>query len=123
MTQWLRRNAEAQANLFVINASTPAQLFHVLRRQMNRPFTKPLILLSPKYLLHHRRATSALEVVRLCQMSFAAEMKMFRAQYSSEGEIFFFKAVGKHLSEIAGIFVVEFMHFTKVNRLVSTFKS
>ena len=56
-------------------------------------------------------------------MSFAAEMKMFRAQYSSEGEIFFFKAVGKHLSEIAGIFVVEFMHFTKVNRLVSTFKS
>lgn len=62
MTQWLRRNAEAQANMFVISASTPAQLFHVLRRQMNRPFTKPLILLSPKYLLHHRRATSALEV-------------------------------------------------------------
>ena len=62
MTQWLRRNAEAQAHLFVVNASTPAQLFHVLRRQMNRPFTKPLVLISPKFLLHHRRATSALEV-------------------------------------------------------------
>ena len=61
MVQWLRRNAEAQANMFVINASTPAQLFHALRRQMNRPFTKPLILMSPKYLLHHRRCTSALE--------------------------------------------------------------
>jgi 2-oxoglutarate dehydrogenase E1 component len=61
MVQWLRRNAEAQANMFVINASTPAQLFHALRRQMNRPFTKPLILMSPKYLLHHRRCTSSLE--------------------------------------------------------------
>ena len=43
--------------------SPPAlQLFHVLRRQMNRPFAKPLVLATPKWLLHHRRATSALEV-------------------------------------------------------------
>lgn len=38
------------------------QLFHVLRRQMNRPFAKPLVLATPKWLLHHRRATSALQV-------------------------------------------------------------
>jgi 2-oxoglutarate dehydrogenase complex dehydrogenase (E1) component-like enzyme len=37
------------------------QLFHVLRRQMNRPFAKPLVLATPKWLLHHRRATSALQ--------------------------------------------------------------
>jgi len=61
MTQWLRRNAEAAANIFVVNATTPAQLFHVLRRQMNRPYAKPLILATPKWLLHHRRATSALQ--------------------------------------------------------------
>lgn len=60
MVQFMRRNAERHANLFVVNATTPAQLFHVLRRQMNRPYQKPLVLLTPKFLLHHRPATSAL---------------------------------------------------------------
>ena len=36
MVQYMRRNAERSANLFVVNATSPAQLFHVLRRQMNR---------------------------------------------------------------------------------------
>ena len=40
MVQYMRRNAERQANMFVVAASTPAQLFHALRRQMNRPFLK-----------------------------------------------------------------------------------
>ena len=40
MVQYMRRNAERQANMFVVSASTPAQLFHALRRQMNRPFLK-----------------------------------------------------------------------------------
>lgn len=61
MVQFIRRNAERHANLFVVNATTPAQLFHVLRRQMNRPFQKPLVLFTPKFLLHHRPASSALE--------------------------------------------------------------
>ncbi|KAK9810028.1 hypothetical protein WJX72_003602 [[Myrmecia] bisecta] len=61
MVQYIRRNAERQANMFVVNATTPAQLFHALRRQMNRPFLKPLILLTPKWLLHHRPCTSALK--------------------------------------------------------------
>lgn len=60
MVQFIRRNAERHANMFVVNATTPAQLFHALRRQMNRPFQKPLVLLTPKFLLHHRPATSAL---------------------------------------------------------------
>ncbi|EKX48479.1 hypothetical protein GUITHDRAFT_68732 [Guillardia theta CCMP2712] len=37
-----------------INPSSPAQYFHVLRRQIHRPYAKPLIVMSPKYLLHHR---------------------------------------------------------------------
>lgn len=36
------------------------QLFHALRRQMNRPFVKPLVLLTSKFALHHTPATSAL---------------------------------------------------------------
>ena len=60
MVQYSRRFAERQANLFVVAATTPAQLFHALRRQMNRPFVKPLVLMTPKSALHHTPATSAL---------------------------------------------------------------
>jgi len=34
MVQYIRRNAERRANLFVVNATTPAQFFHALRRQV-----------------------------------------------------------------------------------------
>ncbi|GMH36461.1 hypothetical protein BSKO_04329 [Bryopsis sp. KO-2023] len=61
MVQYIRRNAERDTNLFVVNATTPAQLFHVLRRQVNLPYKKPLILMSPKFLLHHGPCTSSLE--------------------------------------------------------------
>ena len=50
----------AGANLQVVNASTPANFFHVLRRQMHRPFRKPLVVLSPKYLLRHKACVSPL---------------------------------------------------------------
>ncbi len=85
MEAYLHRNAERTVNMFVVNATTPAQLFHVLRRQVlcgelqvyvfvgnqhhghlfwppqvNMPCIKPLVLFSPKYLLHHKPATSAL---------------------------------------------------------------
>ncbi len=43
----------AEYNIQVINASTPANLFHALRRQFARPFRKPLVVLSPKSLLRH----------------------------------------------------------------------
>ena len=50
----------AGANLQVVNASTPANFFHVLRRQMHRQFRKPLVVLSPKALLRHKACVSAL---------------------------------------------------------------
>src|SRR5206468_4473447 len=48
----------ADDNIQVCNATTPAQYFHVLRRQMKRPFRKPLILMTPKSLLRHKQAVS-----------------------------------------------------------------
>jgi 2-oxoglutarate dehydrogenase E1 component len=42
----------------VCNISTPANYFHVLRRQMHRPFRKPLIIMTPKSLLRHPMAKS-----------------------------------------------------------------
>ncbi len=50
----------AEDNMQVCNLTTPAQIFHVLRRQVLRPLRKPLIIMSPKSLLRHPRATSSL---------------------------------------------------------------
>ncbi len=50
----------AENNLQVCNLTTPAQYFHVLRRQMHRTFRKPLIIMTPKSLLRHRVAVSPL---------------------------------------------------------------
>lgn len=51
----------AQNNVQIANLTTPAQIFHALRRQIKRPFRKPLIVMSPKSLLRHPRAISSLE--------------------------------------------------------------
>lgn len=51
----------AQNNIQVANLTTPAQIFHALRRQVKRDFRKPLIIMSPKSLLRHPRATSSLD--------------------------------------------------------------
>jgi 2-oxoglutarate dehydrogenase E1 component len=48
----------AEDNMQVVNCSTPANYFHVLRRQMRREFRKPLIVMTPKSLLRHKKATS-----------------------------------------------------------------
>jgi 2-oxoglutarate dehydrogenase E1 component len=51
----------ANGNLQVVNPTTPAQLFHALRRQLHRKFRKPLVVMSPKSLLRHRQAVSTVE--------------------------------------------------------------
>ena len=48
----------AENNIQICNLTTPAQLFHVLRRQMKREFKKPLIIMSPKSLLRHKDCVS-----------------------------------------------------------------
>jgi 2-oxoglutarate dehydrogenase E1 component len=50
----------AEDNMQVANCTTPANYFHILRRQLKREFRKPLILMTPKSLLRHRRAVSRL---------------------------------------------------------------
>ena len=51
----------AQDNMQVANCTTPANYFHILRRQMRRNFRKPLVLMTPKSLLRHKKAVSTLE--------------------------------------------------------------
>lgn len=51
----------AQKNMQVCNVTTPSQLFHVLRRQMKRPFRVPLVMMSPKSLLRHPKVVCELD--------------------------------------------------------------
>lgn len=51
----------AKQNLQIVNCTTPANYFHVLRRQLQRDFRKPLVVMTPKSLLRHRLAVSGLK--------------------------------------------------------------
>lgn len=51
----------ARCNMYVADVTTPANLFHLLRRQMKASFRKPLVIFTPKSLLRHPKVTSAKE--------------------------------------------------------------
>jgi 2-oxoglutarate dehydrogenase E1 component len=51
----------ANGNMFVANCSTPANFFHVLRRQIKAPYRKPLVVMTPKSLLRNKSCVSRLE--------------------------------------------------------------
>ena len=51
----------AEYNMTVANITTPANFFHALRRQLRRPFRKPLIVMSPKSLLRHPECVSEIK--------------------------------------------------------------
>jgi len=59
LERWLTLASED--NIQVVAPTTPAQYFHVLRRQVLRRWRKPLIVLTPKSLLRHKRATACLD--------------------------------------------------------------
>ncbi|MGF7158487.1 2-oxoglutarate dehydrogenase E1 component [Rhodoligotrophos appendicifer] len=51
----------AEDNMQVANCTTPSNYFHILRRQLHRDFRKPLIIMTPKSLLRHKRVVSRLD--------------------------------------------------------------
>ncbi|MBL4739715.1 MAG: 2-oxoglutarate dehydrogenase E1 component [Sneathiella sp.] len=59
LERYLQQSAED--NWQIVNCTTPANYFHVLRRQMHRKFRKPLIIMTPKSLLRHKMAVSTIE--------------------------------------------------------------
>ncbi len=59
LERFLQQSAED--NWQVANCTTPMNYFHILRRQMKREFRKPLILMTPKSLLRHKRVISTIE--------------------------------------------------------------
>ena len=51
----------AGENIQVVNCTTPSNYFHALRRQMHRDFRKPLVVMTPKSLLRHKRCQSPID--------------------------------------------------------------
>jgi 2-oxoglutarate dehydrogenase E1 component len=70
----------AEDNMQVANCTTPANYFHILRRQLKRDIRKPLILMTPKSLLRHKRVVSAL--AEMGQDTFFHRLLWDDAQYS-----------------------------------------
>ena len=60
-TEFDCRQARQKVNMHILIPSTPAQYFHALRRHIISPFRKPLVIFSPKFLLHHGPCTSNLQ--------------------------------------------------------------
>ena len=73
----------AEDNMQVANCTTPANYFHILRRQMKRDFRKPLVMMTPKSLLRHKRAVSTL--AELSGESSFHRLLWDDAQYNKEG--------------------------------------
>ena len=67
----------AEDNMQVCNVTTPANYFHVLRRQMRRHFRKPLIMMTPKSLLRHKLCVSTLD-------EFGRDTTFHRVLYDNE---------------------------------------
>jgi len=84
----------ADGNMFVVNCTTPANFFHVLRRQMARNFRKPLIVFTPKSLLRHPMAVSKLSEMskggfREVMDDVTADPKKVRTIAFCQGKIFY----------------------------------
>ncbi len=89
----------AEFNMTVANLTTPANLFHILRRQLARPFRKPLVLMTPKSLLRHPEVVSDFsefetenrfrEIIDDAEVNTAAEVKKVKRVLQCSGKVYY----------------------------------
>ena len=75
----------AEDNIQVANCTTPANYFHILRRQMLRDFRKPLIIMTPKSLLRHKLAVRAATTSSAKAISAASSATSIRRRRARPG--------------------------------------
>ncbi len=99
-------------NIQVCVPTLPAQMFHMLRRQMLRPFRKPLVVMTPKSLLRHKASTSSLEdlaggqfQVVIDDSAITAPSKVKRVVFCS-GKVYFDLAAERDKQEIRDVALV-----------------
>ena len=106
----------ADANMQIVNTSTPANHFHLLRRQLKREFRKPLVVFSPKMLLRYPAATSTLD--EMAKGSFQEVIDDVTANVSLVDTVVF--CSGKfyyEMKEKASEYGVENMAFVRLEQL------
>ncbi len=101
----------AHLNMQVVNCTTPANFFHALRRQLQRPFRKPLIVFTPKSLLRHPRCIS--EIKDLASGSFTEVIDDVNANVSKikrvlvcSGKIYYDLLEQKEKNQVEDIAIV-----------------
>jgi 2-oxoglutarate dehydrogenase E1 component len=101
-------------NMVVCNITTPANFFHVLRRQMVWNFRKPLIIMSPKSLLRHPECVSATKDLEtgtsfapiIAEAHSAAEAKKIKRVIFCTGKIYYDLKEYREANKISGITIV-----------------
>jgi 2-oxoglutarate dehydrogenase E1 component len=104
----------AEHNMQVCVPSTPAQIYHLLRRQMIRPFRTPLVVMSPKSLLRHKGAVSSLQ--ELAEGSFRTVIgetekiaaKKVRRVILCSGKVYYELAAHRREHEIGDVAIIRF---------------
>src|ERR1700692_4863207 len=94
MERYLQLSAEN--NMQVVQPTTPAQMFHLLRRQMIRLFRKPLIIFTPKSLLRHKEAVSDLSELAngtfqtiICEVDSGIDVKKVKRVLVCSGRVYY----------------------------------
>lgn len=120
-----------QNNMQVCNLTTPAQIYHVLRRQMKRQFRKPLIVMSPKSLLRHPKATSTMEELangtfqEVIADSFLKDPKKVETVVLCSGKVYYdlLEEREKQKNERSALVRVEQIYPNPMNQIASILKT
>jgi 2-oxoglutarate dehydrogenase E1 component len=104
----------AEDNWQVANVTTPANYFHILRRQLHRGFRKPLILMTPKSLLRHRRVISRLDEMGpgtsfhrvLWDDTFRKPESEIKRVVICSGKVYYDLAEGRDAQELYDIYIM-----------------
>jgi 2-oxoglutarate dehydrogenase E1 component len=103
-------NLCANNNMQVVNCTTPANFFHVLRRQMSREFRKPLIVFTPKSLLRHPRCVSSIEEIAKGRFTEVIDDTSFTGKISKvvfcSGKLFYDLTEHREKNKLAGTAIV-----------------
>jgi 2-oxoglutarate dehydrogenase E1 component len=112
----------AEDNLQVVNLTTPAQLFHCLRRQVLRPWRKPLVVMSPKSLLRHPEVTSSLEELaggsfrRILPDASDADPKSIEKVILTSGKVYYELAAARREREIGDVAILRLEQYYPLSR-------
>ena len=103
----------AEDNMQVVNCTTPANYFHVLRRQLKRDFRKPLIVMTPKSLLRHKACVSPLADMesgstfhRVLPDAHAGDMKKTRRVVICSGKVYYDLVAAREEAGINDVYIL-----------------